>query len=728
MKIYNPLQMNDWPIKKFLIIISAFQMAFLGLIALDFINLEIPILRQLIPFVFLTFIPGIIILRILRLHKLGNTETILYSVGLSISILMFSGFFINIIYPLFGILKPISFLPLFVTINILVFILLVGCYFRDKEFNGPDVIYIKKFLTPSFFILCLIPFLSLFGTYLMNFYGLNTLQMIYLLIILVIPILTLKWIPKKFYPFVVFIISLSLLFHTSLISEYIWGADINHELYLSKNVLTNSYWVLSLSDNVNAMLSIVILAPFYSIILKMNLIWVFKIIYPTLYAFVPMGLYIVFKKYTSPNISFLASFYFMATSIFYAGMPALARQEIAELFLALLLVVMVDKTINRLNKSIFLIIFGISLIVSHYGVTYIFVLIVVLAALILLIQSSRFFSKTEKWGYSLINLTYTILFLVFALGWFMYVSNSSIFNVVVGISANILNSITDIFNPVTSQGAFLVKGQFPIFQSIERYLYLISQVLIGVGIIRLILGYYKKVDNEFKALSISSFLIAGAGILLPFFASALNTDRIYHITLFFLAPFFVIGFLTIMEILVRYTKKTFSTQTVKKSLYILSIFLMVFFLFNSAFVYQLADQSKVGRFALDNNVDFLKINNMEYSAINWLNLKNDPKFEIYADINKVTFLNGIISGGDVRSWTFNSTTSQFKNSYFFFGTYNINNHILTLFKNGTFPVQDQGYESSSSVIYDSGGSKIMFGPLIKLNITVNNNENFYKPF
>jgi len=44
-------------------------------------------------------------------------------------------------------------------------------------------------------------------------------------------------------------------------------------------------------------------------------------------------LYLVFKKQTSSNISFLAIFYFMAANVFYGVMPALARQEIAELFL-----------------------------------------------------------------------------------------------------------------------------------------------------------------------------------------------------------------------------------------------------------------------------------------------------------------------------------------------------------------------------------------------------------
>ena len=93
MQINNPLQMNDWEIKKFLKLILAIQLAMLGVIGLDFTGLQNPIIRQFVGFIYLTFVPGIIILRILRLRKLGNIETLLYTVGLSIATLMFTGLF-----------------------------------------------------------------------------------------------------------------------------------------------------------------------------------------------------------------------------------------------------------------------------------------------------------------------------------------------------------------------------------------------------------------------------------------------------------------------------------------------------------------------------------------------------------------------------------------------------------------------------------------------------------
>lgn len=105
-------------VKKFFFSILVF------LIATDLaILLNIPFIRQILGLLFLTILPGLLILQILKLNKQSTIETILYSVGLSIAFLMFIGLFINTLYPLLGISKPISISPLMITINIAILIL-----------------------------------------------------------------------------------------------------------------------------------------------------------------------------------------------------------------------------------------------------------------------------------------------------------------------------------------------------------------------------------------------------------------------------------------------------------------------------------------------------------------------------------------------------------------------------------------------------------------------------
>ena len=209
MEIDNPLKMNDWEIMKFLKIIIAIQFALFGAIGLEIMGLGIPILRQLVGLIYLSFIPGIIIIRILNLHKLSAIETILYAVGLSLFTVMFTGFFMNLTYPSFGITRPISLYPLVVTLSLIIFVLSLLCYIRDGDFSDSSYIKIREILTPPILFLCLIPFISVIGTHMVNYHHTNILLMLMIIIIVIIVFLIMyeKFIPKYSYPLAVWIIT-----------------------------------------------------------------------------------------------------------------------------------------------------------------------------------------------------------------------------------------------------------------------------------------------------------------------------------------------------------------------------------------------------------------------------------------------------------------------------------------------------------------------------------------
>jgi uncharacterized membrane protein len=80
------------------------------------IVLNLPLLRDIIPFLFFTIVPGFLIVSILRLNKTEFLIKFLLSVGLSISILLGVGFFLNILYPILS--KPLSLIPVLLTLNI----------------------------------------------------------------------------------------------------------------------------------------------------------------------------------------------------------------------------------------------------------------------------------------------------------------------------------------------------------------------------------------------------------------------------------------------------------------------------------------------------------------------------------------------------------------------------------------------------------------------------------
>ena len=111
MLLNNPLQMNDWKFGRFIKLIIIIQFLMLVVEALNLKNINIPIITQLIGFVYLTFIPGYLILRILRIHQMGSIKSLLFAVGLSLLSVMFIGFLANMILPFIGISSPLTIFP-----------------------------------------------------------------------------------------------------------------------------------------------------------------------------------------------------------------------------------------------------------------------------------------------------------------------------------------------------------------------------------------------------------------------------------------------------------------------------------------------------------------------------------------------------------------------------------------------------------------------------------------
>ena len=642
--------MNDWEIKKFFKVVLAVQFAMWCAIGLYAIGFQIPILRQLVGFIYLTFIPGILILRVLKLHKLGNIETPLYTVGLSIATLMFTGLFMNTLYPFFGISRPISTIPLVITISMVVLGLCYISYKIDKEFSDPSFIEVKDIVSPPVLFLCVFPFLAIFGTYLVNFQQDNTILIFLIVMLSIIAVLIAfdKFIPKNLYPFAVFIIAISLLYHNSLISMYLWGWDIQLEYYLSNLVTTTAQWDSTIPTTTNAMLSIVMLAPIFSNVCNMSLTWVFKIIYPLVFALVPIGLYRVFQKQTNDKIAFLSCFFFMSLFVFYTEMLALARQQMAELFLVLLILLMVDKDLDRAKRAGLITIFAFSLAVSHYGLSYIFMFSLIAVYGLLFLNARR--KNQNKVAEIVATRRFVALYITFTIAWYMYVSSSSAFEAIVSIGDHIASSIfTDFLNPEAAQGVNLImKETTSALHDISKYLHLIAQFFIAIGTLTLLLKRKEmKFEEEYAAFSYVAFMICFAGIAIPFFASSLNTSRLYHITLIFLAPFCVIGGMTFFRMVNHVVKKSWTDRIVRSSLRVLSVFFAIFLLFNSGWVYEVAkdddpksislSQESIKEYGDDeckNTFYAAYYLGEDITSVEWISKNRDNESKIYADYTR----------------------------------------------------------------------------------------------
>ena len=70
MILNNSFNPENWSNRRFFTTIIFFYSLMLGLIYLEYLNLDIPIIRPIVGFFFILSIPGIIILRIMRLKEI----------------------------------------------------------------------------------------------------------------------------------------------------------------------------------------------------------------------------------------------------------------------------------------------------------------------------------------------------------------------------------------------------------------------------------------------------------------------------------------------------------------------------------------------------------------------------------------------------------------------------------------------------------------------------------
>lgn len=354
--------------------------------------------RAIFSFIFLIIIPGLLIMLMIKIRGISFWEYLVYIIGLSIAFLMFGGLFINWALPLVGIDKPLSLIPLFISLNAFLLVFWIIAYMRNKFFSLEIIIPKLNRLSIVFFIVPIIfLILSVLGAITLNNNGPSYLILVMLggIAVYVFSIVSFRnKIKENIYPWAILMMSISLLLMYSLRSWHISGWDIHQEYQMFQLTKENFIWSSSNFPGhaYNACLSITILPTILNVFLNINAEYIFKLVFQIVFSFVPVMVFFLSRRYAKSIVAFLASFFFMSQYWFMEQMPALNRQEISILFFALFLIVLFEKNFNSsIKKNFLLIIFGFSIIVSHYSTAYVALLLFIFVYFIWL-----FFRKTEN--------------------------------------------------------------------------------------------------------------------------------------------------------------------------------------------------------------------------------------------------------------------------------------------------------------------------------------------
>ena len=205
-------------------------------------------------------------------------------------------------------------------------------------------------------------------------------------------------------------------------------------------------------------------------------------------------------------------------------------------------------------------------------------------------------------------------------------------------------------DPTNTQGLNLVmEEQVTPLRNLHKYFYLSSQFLISIGILALILGKDgMNFNREYKAISLATFLVAvGKEWSYPFSLQPDEYHRLYHVALIILAPYCVVGMLSLLNFLKSILKFKIRHESLLK---IFSIYFIIFLCFDTGMIYQALDSQHPTSIALNDSYDFPKFNQYELQGGYWLHDHSHNNQTVYADKYRSTVLGSILPCNEIPSY------------------------------------------------------------------------------
>ena len=544
------------------------------------ILLGIPVLGQIFGFIFLTFVPGFLILYILKLNKLGLLEKIVLSIGISITFSILFGLAVNNLLLVLGYARPLSTIPLLISFSTATIILAVIAYIRNKgvtlSLANLNLTTREKALliVPSLF-----PLLSIVGMHIMNLTDNNAFLMLLLFLIpacvIFISFFNRK-LPEKIYPGIIWLISISLLLMLALRSNHIMGSDVQDLYAAFQLTFHEGHWGLFTNSLQDANLSISLLPTIYQSFMSIDAEYLFKILYPLLFSISPLVVYIISKKYIGSFYSLLASFLFMAQATF-LWTTGTSTTSTAILFFALAIMVLLHQDINEFAKKLLFIIFALSCIVSHYSTAYIFFFILLLTWIGMQIvpritpRESKTATPPENPKFRLrrgITTTIVALFLVVLFFWYSQITAVP-FNIGVGFIHHTFVDLHELFlleARALTVTAAAGEGISTFPQQIRVVFSWLVVAFIAIGVLWTMArykrtvaipksGYIKpnflasKFEMEYLVLSLACSATLVFSVVMPFISTTYSMERIFFQMLTVLSMFFVIGGIVVAKLL-----------------------------------------------------------------------------------------------------------------------------------------------------------------------------------
>lgn len=443
-----------------------------------FIFTQGAVLSSIAGIIFLAAFPGVLIQRLLAYRAEFVWERIVHTVALSISFVLFGGLLVNTILPALNIIRPLEQLPVLISFDVLLLLIITLNAFLKKEtrifFDGVSLQNVVVKVAHHMWLFVL-PLSAIVGATMLNNGGSNIVSGVAIsavAVFLLYAVTAEKPSRENFITTGLYCSSLALLLVSSMRSSHVLGWDVNAELQVFRLTQTAAYWSMShMQDAYNACLSITLLPTVFLNFVHLSDEYMYKFLFQFIFALMPLSVYYFVRTFTNARMAVFATAMLIGNAVFSHGMPALIRQEFGFLYFGLVLLVLFSSGIQSRTRTILAIIYGLSIVVSHYSTTYITVFL--FASTVALNFGLSFAKKVFPRFFPghvsrSIRLWYVIFLLAGMLTWGSVITKTA--NNLSGFIDHSRSNIAESFTYDTwSRAVAQLFTQYPRFENIEQY-------------------------------------------------------------------------------------------------------------------------------------------------------------------------------------------------------------------------------------------------------------------
>lgn len=316
-------------------------------------------------------VPGVILLRALRIPGQVVSSFPVYVPCASIVVLFGSGLTVDMVGPLIGVAAPLRAGPLLVGLEVICLVLLAA------SVNAPSNVAIewRSLSRPARLAWPLIlPLVAAAGALRLNSShgnGVALIAVCALIALLVTATVFSLQLDETLLKVVLYAAGLAMTWSDSLRGDPLYGFDIATEYQrLQETVFTGIWHTAHPNDAYGAMLSLTVMPAALHALSGLSTLLVFKVVYPMIYALFPVAIFGLAHRVLSQRWAFVAAAFTIGQYAF-AELAGFARQEIALVLFAALITAMLETRIKRRSQWTLITLLGLATALSHYSTTYV---------------------------------------------------------------------------------------------------------------------------------------------------------------------------------------------------------------------------------------------------------------------------------------------------------------------------------------------------------------------